>query len=607
MDKRLPRYTGKIHPDPDRHDGRLKYALGASNYQITRADRFRPELCDGVGWTYNHAADLTYWNGRFYMQYLSVPAYEHVAPSVSLLTSSADGIHWDKPVVSFPVYELPAARLIDAEGHEHIIPEKTYAVMHQRMAFYNAHGRLLVLGFYGNSDTPEHNPFTVNGVGRVVRELYPDGSLSPIYFIRYNTCAGWTEDMLKYPMYTKSGDKGFVRACEELLEDKLATQQWIDEHGYYDPLIFKQDPELLLEAFNWYSIDEKTKIGLWKWSMVTRSDDGGETWAEAAFEPSLLMPGSKVWGERTSDGRFALVTTPTTIQNCRWPLAVMTSDDGFDFTDMLCIHGEVPQPRYLGWWKSYGPQYMRGLTEGQGRPADGAMYIVYSVNKEDMWITRVPVPIRGAAEGYVDEDFQGFAPDTYVDGWNIYSPLRCPVRVKKYGDRNYLELRDSDRSDYAKAVKIFKESERLTLETSVQINRADAHGELWLELTDGGDNTAACVRFCADRAIRAVTGGEPVSAGGYEIGKWVDVKILLDCPNWRYDVEIDGKPAGRFRFTYPVTSAERLVFRTGGRRFLPNVYSNPDSAEYVRDVAPEEDAERLEIIALVQRVRVSPI
>ena len=89
-------------------------------------------------------------------------------------------------------------------------------------------------------------------------------------------------------------------------------------------------------------------VGLFKWGRVCHSDDNGRTWSEPVYEPSLVMPGSKIWGQRTQDGRFALVWTPTHSQNARWPLAVATSDDGLCFNDMLCVHGEVPMARYRG-------------------------------------------------------------------------------------------------------------------------------------------------------------------------------------------------------------------------------------------------------------------
>ena len=50
--------------------------------------------------------------------------------------------------------------------------------------------------------------------------------------------------------------------------------------------------------------------------------------------------------------------------------------------------------RYGGNYKSYGPQYTRGIQEGNGIPYDKNLWVTYSVNKEDMWISRIPVPVK---------------------------------------------------------------------------------------------------------------------------------------------------------------------------------------------------------------------
>src|SRR5438034_4457526 len=159
---------GGVSIDLNSPEGKLRPAIGVENRQVFRANRTHPELGDGFGWTYNHAPMLAWWNGKFYLEYLSNPTGEHVAPGQTLVITSLDGRAWSKPTVVFPVYKLP-------QGNP--------AMMHQRMGFYVApSGRLLVLAFYGQSP----NPFKMGGVGRVVREAYKDGTYGPIYFIRYN-------------------------------------------------------------------------------------------------------------------------------------------------------------------------------------------------------------------------------------------------------------------------------------------------------------------------------------------------------------------------------------------------------------------------------------
>ena len=101
------RYVGGVHVDLDRHDGRLRPAIGVENIQVMRANRTHPEMGDGFGWTYNHAPMIAYWNGLFYLEYLSNPVGEHRPPGHTLVATSPDGRHWSMPKVVFPPYSAP--------------------------------------------------------------------------------------------------------------------------------------------------------------------------------------------------------------------------------------------------------------------------------------------------------------------------------------------------------------------------------------------------------------------------------------------------------------------------------------------------------------------
>lgn len=68
----------------------------------------------------------------------------------------------------FPPYQAPAGIGIP-QGYNGYM-------MHQRMGFYiSENDRLLVLAFYGHAE----DPFREGGIGRVVREIYKDGSFGP--------------------------------------------------------------------------------------------------------------------------------------------------------------------------------------------------------------------------------------------------------------------------------------------------------------------------------------------------------------------------------------------------------------------------------------------
>ena len=101
-------YTGTTMADPSRHDGALSPVVGVHNIQTLRANREHPSQANGGGWTYNHQPMMAYWNGKFYMHFLSDPAEEHVPPSRTLMQVSEDGYNWSQPQILFPEYDVPA-------------------------------------------------------------------------------------------------------------------------------------------------------------------------------------------------------------------------------------------------------------------------------------------------------------------------------------------------------------------------------------------------------------------------------------------------------------------------------------------------------------------
>ena len=552
------RYIGGVSADPNLHEGRLRYAIGTESRQTMRANRTHPEWSEGYGWTYNHAANLCYWNNQFYQQYLSNPADEHIAPGQTLITKSADGRHWAKPEVVFPPY-IPPSGVKIPEGY-------TGYMMHQRMGFYVApDGRLLVLAFYGHTE----DPFENGGIGRVVREVYKDGTFGPIFFIRYTSHANWNETNTSYPFYTKSSDKGFVNACKSLLSDKLKTMQWWDEDHGLDGFYSITEAG---EAFNYYHRKDGKVVGLWKRSLCALSDDGVH-FSKPVKSPTLEMPGGKMWGQATSDGRYALCYNPVETDEYRYPLIITTSDDGILFDNMLLVMGEVPPRRFMGRWKDFGPCYMRGIIEGNGNPPGNDMWLAYSMNKEDMWISRISVPIRYSVKGEVNDNFNTLPMGGAVTDWNIYAPKWAPVEVADFpsSTNKSLLLQDKDPYDYARAIRVFEETKKGEITARI-FPKQNKQGMLDIEVTDRYGNRPVRISFNDQGIIQAADGGKLVDLQVYKPEQWYELKIDIDAqPFGSYSVSIDGKLVmSHAKLAEAVKSVERISFRTGPYRDLPN-------------------------------------
>ncbi len=576
----IPVYTGRTLNNPEYHHGQLHPAVGVHNIQVMRANREYPDSAEGFGWTYNHGPNLAWWNGRFYLQYLSNPVGDHLQPGQTFLSTSVDGYTWSRPVVIFPPYRIPDGTVKEGRTDTAF---NMYAVMHQRMGFYvSEENRLLAFGYDGICMDRTDGPNDGNGIGRVVREIHEDGSSGPQYFIRYNH--GWDQANTDHPFYQSSPDEGFIRACEEVLANPLLLQQWNEESDRDDPIIPMTKE---YKAFCYYHLPDGRAVGLWKHALTAISEDGGQTWTIPVRAPGFVNSNAKIWGQQTSDGRYATVYNPS---DFRWPLALSVSEDGLDYHNLLLVNGEISTMRYGGNYKSYGPQYVRGILEGNGIPPDGKLWVCYSMNKEDIWVSSVPVPVREKASGHVSEEFDAMTPGSELEHWNIFSPRWAPVAIETTEDgRRRLYMRDSDPFDYARAERLFPPSEEIAVEFSLQPGQ-NAHGKLYIELQDGKGTPAMRLIFDEDGFLRHKAGYRLNNIMKYSEGQEYNIRIEARTSNRFYEVFINGERKAAGLFFSPVHNLERITFRTGGIRRFPDTDTPTDQDfDVIQDGKPEKE------------------
>ncbi|MBQ8580795.1 MAG: six-hairpin glycosidase [Alistipes sp.] len=549
-------YTGKELSNPNLHDGGLSPVVGVHNIQTMRANRKLPYATNGNGWTYNHQSMMAYWRGSFYMHYLCDPVDEHVPPSMTMLQTSKDGYTWTDPEVLFPIYRIPDGFTKDGK----VFAKGMDAIMHQRVGFYvSKSDRLIAIGNYGIALYPKDDPNDGNGIGRVVREIYEDGSFGPIYFIYYNHA--FNEKNTDFPYYTRSKDKGFREACEEILANPLQRMGWVEEADREDPIIpLKKE----YKAFCYYTLDDGRIVSLWKHALTSISGDGGNTWAEPiARAKGFVNSNAKIWGQRLSDGTYATVYNPSEF---RWPLAISLSKDGLEYTTLNLIYGEVPPMRYAGQYKSFGPQYVRGIQEGNGTPEDGDLWLTFSVNKEDMWVSRVPVPVEQHATAHADDDFADYKELRDLKTWNLYSGVWAPVTL----DGKWLTLSDKDPFFDAKVERKIPASRLLTVEFDLQAEQND-HGHLEIEFVDEDGTACARIDLTDEGEMRSKGGARYGRVMTYEPGKTYRVKVDITLDDRNSTVYIDGQKRTTRMLYAPVQAIERVVFRTGERRHFPTV------------------------------------
>jgi hypothetical protein len=587
------RYIGNSQVNPRQADGGLPWAVGVQSYQVLRASRLYPKISDGQGWTFHHAPALAYWKGKFYAEFIASPVQENGLPTNVMMSTSADGRNWSKPEVIFPQWNSYK----DASR-----PERSQ--LHQRMGFYVApNGALLVISHYGLWDNEKNHIF--GGPGHVVREVHQDGTLGPIYFVRYGK--GWNASKAPYPNYKESKEQSFVEACDALLANPFVTDQWYElEKGYppdayikiagnYQPDASSGQADEHRKALSFFHRKDGVAVGIWKKAWTAISTDGGKTWSTPVQAPGFARTFAKLWGQRTSDRRYAIAYDPIgQPPGYRWPLAVVTSDDGITFNHLLVVEGEVPFRRYTGFAKDNGPQYVRGIAEGNPQPPDGAMWLIYSMNKEDIWVSRIPVPIRGSVAHAVHDSFNGLMPGGVVTNWNVYSPRWAPVEVANFpSEQNKsLELKDGDPYDYARAVRVLPESKRGEIGFKVFPRQTDRELDVELENTHGVRPVR--IELARNGEVEIANGSGMMSVMKYVPGKWLVFKIDYDTRSQKFTVAIDGRAVLRdAAFAEPVESLERISFRTGPYRKVRLDQSGSGHGNekhyYVGHIDPETD------------------
>lgn len=553
-------YSGTTLSDPNRHDGGLSPVVGVHNIQTMRSNREHP-MADFCDWTYNHQPMMAYWQGKFYQHYLSDPKDEQVPPSRTLLMVSEDGYTWTNPVILFPEYPVPDGfKKEGVEGEAHNIK----AVMHQRQGFYVSKDKhLYALASYGICLNKKDHNNDGNGIGRVIREIKPDGSFGNIYFLYYNH--DFNEKNTDFPNYRK-GDKYLKRACEEILANPRMRMGWVEEADRDEPLIPLNKP---YKAYCDYTLPDGRIAALWKHALTSVSADGGKTWKEPVERaPGFVNSNAKIWGQRLTDGTYATIYNPSEF---RWPLAISLSKDGLDYTTLNLVCGEVPPMRYGGNYKSFGPQYVRGIMEGNGIPGDSALWVSYSMNKEDMWMARIPVPVQTEAHAHANDDFSTARHLADLTQWNIYMPKMAPITL----DGQWLTLSDSDPFDYARVERKIPATAELTVSFDLQAAQTK-NGLLQIEFLDEHGVACSRIEMTDEGVLRAKGGARYGNLLSYEAGKTYHIEANLSVKNRTLTVFIDGKKAGQRMFYAPVKAIERVMFRTGSERRYPTVDTPAD-------------------------------
>jgi len=537
-------YIGPPLPDKGAADGKLMYSPGVQNIQLLRATRTSPpDFPAGTenekGWTYQHHCGIGEWKGKLYGIWDMTHVGEDNPPVRLVYATSDDGFNWSPPKDLYPF-------------------NRAY---NSRFYFYkSSNDRMLVFasGWYETDNVAEDRKIRL-----YCREITADHKLGKIYTL-IKPAEGHP------PAYTESKDAGFLQACREALNNKPLLEQadygiltgdkrikWHDPKNWPGGRIPSIGGDLWIfgKAMNFYHRKDGVLVANCKMGWTTLSRDEGETWSFPTIPPGIKGGGGKTWAQATPDGRYAMIYIPQ--DDHRFPMAVTTSDDGITFDNMRSIHSDLPPQRYEGRAKPIGPQYLRGVSEwgtDGSRNEKDCIWTIYSMSKEDIWISRIPVPILAEAKNHANENFDNVAVGPRVPEWNTYSPQWAPVSIEAKGDNHFLQLEDREPGDYARAIRTFPVSK--TVNASFRVAAAQAgRGTFEVEL----------LGELGTRPVRIIVTDQITKAG-----QWLNYTIQADCATGKYSVSVNGTEVVKnaaFAEASPIVYA--ISFRTGKAHARP--------------------------------------
>jgi hypothetical protein len=189
------------------------------------------------------------------------------------------------------------------------------------------------------------------------------------------------------------------------------------------------------------------------------------------------------------------------------------------------------------------------------------MWLVYSMSKEDIWVSRVPLPIpTDAPTGYTDDQFAEFAAGPVVPLWHTHAPKWGHLTVAD----GSLTLRSDDPYDYASATRPFGES--TSKDVSVEliiVGQPKATIEIDLRPKFGAARPIT-IQFATTGEVLALGAAGPVAFGCWVEGRLLTLTLIgISCDQGRYYASIDSGKVTQIRFAESAPSVQRIVLRTG--------------------------------------------
>jgi hypothetical protein len=340
-------------------------------------------------WSYSHHAHITYFKGKYYVMYSNGWIDEDDVGQRVMLSTSTDFQAWTPPrplvdtemgehfgltftaggwhiyrdtlVAYIGQYEYdlpPGSRKPDHIQETPHKNTKTWAITTQDGETWSERIHII------DNLIPNHGPQPTNS-GRLI---IAGGMMYP-YTDDPAGLTGWTPAGI----YPRNMPKPYV-------DDSVGFRE---ARPYFDP------PRPVTNEGSFFQTEDGTL------HMMLRTDETGYLWHTQSTDDGVNWsdPGKTEFTDSTAkfhfgrlpDGRLYYVGNPSTERWYRtlFVLALSDAQRGEDWTNAYILRNEETVPVFEGTYKDLGYQYPHSMI------LDNHLYVVYSVNKEDVGVLRV--------------------------------------------------------------------------------------------------------------------------------------------------------------------------------------------------------------------------
>ena len=351
----------------------------------------------GEEFWYSHCPFITFFKGRMVAMWSVNKLHEEEDGQDVLLSYSDDFLHWTKPI------KIP-------------IDDK-----------YRTEGLIGPGGFFVHGDTLnlyiQYYEWESNDAVGMERKTFHHTN-TKMYCITTKDCETFS-DMIDMELDVHIIDPPKVSSCGKVIAAGHFTFLWTDDPegihgfkkvGYLPDEVYAEYPDhsqSIYQVGKYIGLEvhlleaQLLDYGDSRLKMLLRSRDNrnfvqlenelytrevgdnlyasdstdGIHWSPV-YQTHFTNNDSKFNTGKLSDGRYYVVSNPNRL-GLRLPLAISISEDGETFDKHYIVREDFNNIRNMGRWKQYGCQYPHTVEH------DGWLYIIYSICKEDVHISRI--------------------------------------------------------------------------------------------------------------------------------------------------------------------------------------------------------------------------